>query len=245
MSAPEQPDSSDWVPEFLEEMRSRLNEISVVELTDALVSTGLRKGGTFSKWTEFRLGLLKDFHITADIQRLVEWGINKETLNVSLFFINLAPMLDYFFKEMFGDKRTRLRNARSLATAAAVLENMSKLVPGMPDTFGKIPSLDITANGVKHYASMLVWGETAYEFIGANSLVEVTKYALAGLVKNKTGKFHDREVSALTGAALQKFDYDETAHRVWRIRNYGRLEKSFPIAPRFLHAFDNALSQGS
>jgi hypothetical protein len=241
MSAPEQPDSSDWVPEFLKEMRSRLNEISIAELTDALASTGLRKGGKFSKWTEFRIGLLKDFHITADIQKLMDWGINKETLNVSLFFINLAPMLDYLFKEMFGDKRTRLRNARSLATAAAVLENMSKLVPGMPDTFGKVPSLDSTANGVKHYASMLVWGETIYEFIGANSIVEVTKYALAGLVKNKTGKFHDREVSALTGAALQKYDYDETAHRVWRIRTYKRLEKSFPIAPRFLHAFDDVL----
>lgn len=238
MSAPEQPDSSDW-------LRSRLSEISVAELTDALASTGLRKGGKFSKWTEFRLGLLKDFHINADIQRLVGWGINKETLNVSLLFINLAPALDYFFKDMFGDKRARLRNARSLETAAAVLENMSKLVPGIPDTFGKIPSLDSTANGVKHYASMLVWGETIYEFIGANSIVEVTKYALAGLVKNKTGKFHDREVSALTGAALQKFDYDETAHRVWRIRTYGRLEQSFPIAPRFLHAFDNALSQES
>src|SRR5438105_15944536 len=105
MSAPEQPDSSDWVPVFLEEMRSRLTENTVAELTEALASTGLRKGGKFSKWTEFRLGLLKDFHIDADIQRLVDWGINKETLNLSLFFINLAPALDYFFKEMFGDKR--------------------------------------------------------------------------------------------------------------------------------------------
>src|SRR3954466_16232933 len=79
MSAPEQSDSSDWVPEFLKEMRSRLNEISIAELTDALASTGLRKGGKFSKWTEFRIGLLKDFHITADIQKLMDWGINKET----------------------------------------------------------------------------------------------------------------------------------------------------------------------
>jgi hypothetical protein len=244
MSLPEQPDSSERMPSLLEEMRSRLTEISVAEMTEALASTGLRKGGKFSEWTEFRLGLLKDFHITADIQRLVDWGINKETLNVSLFLINLAPALDYFFNEMFGDKRTRLRNRKSLVTAAAVLESMSKLVPGMPDMLGKIPSLDSTANGVKHYASMLVWGETIYEFIGANSIVEVTKYALAGLVKSKTGKFHDREVSALTGAALQKFDYDETAHRVWRIRTYVRLEKSFPIAPRLLHAFDDVLSRG-
>jgi hypothetical protein len=243
MSTPEQPDSSEWVPSFLEEMRSRLTEVTVAELTETLATMGLRKGGKFSKWTEFRLGLLKEFHIDADIQRLVDWGINKETLNLSLFFINLAPALDYFLKDMFGNKRTRHRNAKSLATAARVLESMSKLLPGMPDTFGNIPNFDSTANGVKHYASMLVWGEMIYEFIGANSIVEVTKYALAGLVKSKTGKFHDREVSALTGAALQKFDYDETAHRVWRIRTYKRLDKSFPIAPRFLHAFDDVLSR--
>jgi len=120
---------------------------------------------------------------------------------------------------------------------------MNKLVPGMPDGLSKIPSLEATTNGVKHYALMLTWGEPIYDFIGANSIVELAKYALAGLVKSKTGKFHDREVSELTGAALQKSDYDETAHRVWRIRTYARLDKSFPIASRLLHAFDDALSK--
>lgn len=243
MNVPEQSGGPEWVPSILEEMRSRLTEVSVSELTELFATAGLRKGGKFSNWTEFRLGLLREFHITADIERLVKWGINKETLNLSLFFINLAPALDYFFKEMFGDKRTRRRNAKSLETAAAVLESMSKLVPGMSGTLGTIPNLDTTANGVRHYAAMLTWGEKIYEFVGANSIEELAKYALAGLVKSKTGKFHDREVSALTGAALQKFDYDETAHRVWRIRTYTRLEKSFPIAPRFLHAFDDILSR--
>jgi hypothetical protein len=244
MYVPEKADASGWEPPTIEKIRSGLAEISIAELSEGLANTGLQKGGKFSEWTEHRLGLLEEFYITADVQRLVNWGINKETLGLSLFFINMAPAFDYFFKDMFGDKRTRRRNSRSLATAATALESMSKLVPGMPDTIGKIPNIDTTANAVKHYAAMLVWGETIYEFIGANSIVEVTKYALAGLVKSKTGKFHDREVSALTGAALLNFDYDETAHRVWRIRTYKRLEKSFPIAPRFLHAFDNTLSQG-
>lgn len=231
------------LPPDIEEMRSRLTEISVFELTEALVSIGLRKGGKFSRWTERRLDLLKEFHIAADIQRLVDLGINKETLGVALMLINMAPAIDYLFKDLFGNKRTRQQNARSLVTAVMVLESMSKLVPGMPDGLNKIPSLEATINGVKHYALMLTWGEPIYDFIGANSIVELAKYALAGLVKNKTGKFHDREVSALTGAALQKSDYDETAHRVWRIRTYERLDKSFPIAPRLLHAFDDTLSK--
>lgn len=36
---------------------------------------------------------------------------------------------------------------------------------------------------------------------------------------------HDVEVSALIGSALGREGYDETAHRMWRSRNYERLEK--------------------
>jgi hypothetical protein len=53
--------------------------------------------------------------------------------------------------------------------------------------------------------------------------------------------FHDREVSALVGAALGNFDYDETAHRVWRIRSYERLEASFSIGPKLLQAMNDVL----
>jgi hypothetical protein len=35
--------------------------------------------------------------------------------------------------KLFGNKKARIRNAASLATAAAVLEGVSKLIPDMPD----------------------------------------------------------------------------------------------------------------
>jgi hypothetical protein len=232
------------LPPFIEELRSRLTEVSVFELSQAMVASGVRKHDKFSKWMESKIALLEEFNITPDLQRLVNLGINRETLGIALILIHMAPNLDHFFKKIFGDKRTRQRSARSLVTAAGILDSMNKLVPGGPDSIGKIPSIETTMVGVKHYALMLTWGEPIYEFIGAHSIVELAKYALAGLVKSKTGKFHDREVSALTGAALQKLHYDETAHRVWRIRTYKRLDKSFPIAPKLLHAFDDALSKG-
>ena len=73
---------------------------------------------------------------------------------------------------------------------------------------------------------MLNGGELLFEVLEANSLTEIAKFALAATVNSATGRFYDREVSALTGAALQKSDYDETAHRVWRIRNFDRLAKT-------------------
>lgn len=233
-----------WKSFDVEEIRTSLREISVERLTELLVSSPFRKGGKFTQWIDWQLSHLHEFHIEADIQRLIELGINKETLGLAMFLISMAPALDHFLKDMFGDKRTRRKNARSLGTAASILEAMNKILPDSPDMMALgIPGIGATAKGIRSYSSMLVWGEAIYGFVGANSLLEVVKYALAGLVKNRTGKFHDREVSALTGAALQEYAYDETRHRVWRIRTHRRLEESFPLAPKLLHAFDNELSR--
>ena len=108
--------ASGWEFPTIEKIRSRLTEVSIAELSEGLANIGLQKDGQFSGWTERRLGLLEKFHITADVQRLVNLGINKETLGLSLFFINMAPGFDYFFKDMFGDKRTRLRTRDALRT---------------------------------------------------------------------------------------------------------------------------------
>ena len=227
----------------MEEIRANLAKISVVELSEILARSGIRRHPKLTQWTEHRFGLLGEYHIEQDVDRLNALGVKKETLALAMMLINMSPSFDYFFKEMFGDKRVRLRQARSLETAASVLESMAKLIPDMPEMLpDKIPNLSSAAKAVRSYSAMLTWGEVIYAFMGASSIVEVAKYALAGLVRRTTGKFHDREVSALTGAALQRFEYDETAHRVWRIRAYQRLEKSFPVAPLFFQALNDVLS---
>ena len=232
----------DWAFPISEEIRSSLKDISVDQLTALLSNKPVEKGGKFSDWTNQQLSYLHEFRIDPAIKKLTGYGINKETVALSLLLIRMAPDIDHLLKNLFGDKRTRLRNAKSLQTAAAVLDGMSTIIPEMPG-ISKIPDLATTKKGLQTYSMMLVWGEYVYGFFGVNSILELTKYALAGLIKNKTGKFLDRDVSALTGAALRKFEYDETAHRVWRRRIYGWMEETFPIAPRFLQAFDNVLSQ--
>lgn|GEM_PF-6251099 len=225
-----------------EELGINFNDVSVAELADALAKSGVKKGGRFSKWIESRFRQLKEFHIETHLKRLGESGLCRETLGISMFLIQLAPAFDHVFKDMLGDKQVRIRNAKSLTAAAAVLESMSKLMPEMSDMVLGLPNPASTAKAVRHYSMMLVWGEAIYTFIGAKSVAEVMKFSLAGLVKGKTGKFHDREVSALVGAALYNFDYDETAHRVWRIRSFERLEKSFSLGPKLLCALNDVLS---
>jgi hypothetical protein len=216
-------------------------DLSVAELTKAFGKSGAKRGGKYSQRIEWRFNHMHEFHIESHLQKLCTYGLFRETRGTSMFLIQMAPSLDHLFKEFFGNKEVRIRNAASLATAAVVLEGMSKLVPEMPDTISGLPSPSVTVKAVKYYSTMLVWGEAIYAFVGAKSVVEVAKYSLAGLVKRVSGKFHDREVSALVGAALGDFDYDETAHRVWRIRSYGRLEQSFSIGPKILQAMNDVL----
>jgi len=58
-----------------------------------------------------------------------------------------------------------------------------------------------------------------------HSSSSLPKYLLSAYVKRVTGSFHDREVSALIGAALRT-TYDEVTHSMWRSRNYDQLEKT-------------------
>jgi hypothetical protein len=225
------------------ELGVNFDKISVAELCEALAKSGVRKGPEFSDWADLRLRLVDEFGISGDVEKLIKLGITRETLAVAIFVINLAPAMDHFFKEMLGSKRARMRDVKSLTKAAEILRRIGSVLPEMPEMILGIPGVPLTAKAVDHHATMLIWGEVIYSFLGANSVLEVAKYALAGFVKRAIGRFHDREVSALTGAALQKSDYDETAHRVWRIRAYPRLEKSVPIAPRLLQAFNSVLSQ--
>jgi hypothetical protein len=148
-------------------------DLSVEELTEAFVKSGAKRGGKFSQWIEWRFKHLHEFHIDSHLQKLGECGLCRETLGTSMFLIQLAPSLDHIFKEFFGSKKTRIGNAASLATAAAVLEGMSKLIPDIPDTVAGLVSPSVTAKAVKHYSMMLVWGEAIYSFVGAKSLVEV------------------------------------------------------------------------
>jgi hypothetical protein len=56
------------------------------------------------------------------------------------------------------------------------------------------------------------------------------RYLISEFVKTATGKYHDHEVSALIGGALGDISYGETAHCMWRSRNYKHIKAvSLPV----------------
>lgn len=188
--------------------------------------------------------MLNSFNIKSDLERLSGLGVRPETIAIAMMAIGLSRKLDGVFGQ-FGDKRTRHGRAKLLLTPVPVLEELALLFRALPpDTPTKhYPQPAQVISDLKSLSSVYGWGEWLYEFLGANSVFEVSRFALASLVHEVTGKFLDREVSGLTGAALFDDEYDETRHRVWRIDNYKRLRRSVPIATRLLIAFNTVVSK--
>ena len=85
-----------------------------------------------------------------------------------------------------------------------------------------VPDPATMIRALREYASML-------EFLNSSqkeSADVLAKYLFSAYVYRSTNQFHDAEVSTLIDAALGT-DYDETAHRMWRYRNYKRIDKNF------------------
>jgi hypothetical protein len=212
---------------------SRLAEFAAY-VSQQLEQFGARDSEAFRQWSVYRLHLLSDFNIQGDVDKLSNRGIAIQTIALAMMAINIAPGFDYFLKQHFGDRKTRRTKTETIEAVIPVIREFAKLQEGFmeqktPEEFfktWKIPHPDSVVKALEYYIFLLNGGELLFEVLEANSLTEIAKFALAAAVNSATGRFYDREVSALTGAALQKSDYDETAHRVWRIRNFDRLAKT-------------------
>jgi hypothetical protein len=216
--------------------------VSVEELVQVFEQTDPRSRATVAQLGEKYFQSFKSYNIERDVERLEKSGVKRSTLTLAMFAIGLSKQFDDAFRQ-FGDKRTRDRQKRTLLAPIPVLREMTKLFGEQP--VNSVPNTPHPAKAISQLetlAAMPSWGEKVYEFFGTNSLYEVSRFALASLVYEITGKYLDREVSSLTAAALHADDYDETRHRVWRITNYERLQATVPIATRLLLAVNKVAS---
>lgn len=160
-----------------------------------------------SQWSHLFLESFNSFNIKPDIERLVNLGIRPQTIAIAMMGIKLSRQFDGMFSQ-FGDKRTRQRRTRALLAPLPVLKELAKMMGELPPELrhaDKFPHPTKIISDLNFLSSVLGWGEWIYEFLGANSLFEASKFAFASLVREVTGKFHDREVSSLTGALLCGF----------------------------------------
>jgi hypothetical protein len=200
-----------------------------------------------SQWSEQYFESLNPASIGRDLQRLEELGVQREPVAIAMMVIKSAPIFDNKFS-LLGDKRERQQRAKRLVTPLADLTDLARMLDDLPGVIlpglvsQEIPNPRKVSAELRLLSSILELGEFVYDSLGANHLQEVSKFALASLVHETSGKFLDRSVANLIAAALGHSRYDETGHRVWRINNYQRLRECVPIVTRFLFALNTVVS---
>jgi hypothetical protein len=191
---------------------------------------------------------LIEFGAEEDILNLEKQGVRRETLAVGATFFCFATAIEQVARTAFGNMRERKRKSKTLYEAIEVLSGFQRADPSpdrneLPKSVS--PSLTSTAEDLRVYAETLFFREQVLKALNANSGLEISKYAIASAIDRITGKYYDRHVSGIVGALLGQSDYDETSHRVWRIRTLPRLNKTTYVLPTILHALNSFLVETS
>ena len=186
---------------------------------------------------------------------LCKSGCNEYSLVFSLKLIEWSGSRASKFERAAGPARRRDQVAGQLERAASALERFAKSFEAAvwDDFASQPPSILKTAQdlakqidpqedeakwpdylpaphpntiirGLRFYSGM-VRAVPKFRAPGMPYSESLGKYLLSSYVERITGKFHDAEVSALIDSTLNLDGYDETAHRMWRSRNYKRVHK--------------------
>ena len=121
-----------------------------------------------------------------------------------------------------------------LENAAATLENVFRGFMTVEDEndraefakIGRIPPSRMVSE-LRLYGRLINLAKLLAVDTEAHSLEEVSRYILSSYVNRATGRPHDKNVSGLIAEISNSTDYNEVAYRMWRNRNYERLEKHF------------------
>ena len=178
-----------------------------------------------------------------DFAELCKDGCLPLALAALTTLLRYSPLLEQFWTELVGHPDNRDKVARSLENAARALENLFGNIIALEKKetnpefaiIGRLP-ISLLVSELRFHIKFISFAGTLSADTETHSSVELSKYLLTSYVRQMTGRFHDRSVSGLIGEVVGPQDYSEEAHRMWRNRNYDRIEKHFSGMTRFLVA---------
>ena len=166
-----------------------------------------------------------------DFAELCQDGCTPQVLAVIVTLTRNSPGLEIFWKAVMGPAPRRQKTTRTLEKAAATLEEIFRGFIAVADeeTFtrmGRIP-LTCLVSELRFYIRLTNFAQSIRKTTGSHSLAEVSKYLLSSYARRMTGNFHDRNVSGLVAELTASVEYVEVAHRMWRSRNFRRLDTHY------------------
>jgi hypothetical protein len=208
-----------------------------------------------AEWAEEKRQSLKNFSAMGSFDNLCRYGCAAIPLAITFGTIRPIRTSVHKWQGIAGGIREREQKIRALEKAADVLEDLLGSVANQitadlrgsmdPESIDGLrdglmsPNQDglksisnnyfsdpaITMNALRQYASILE---------NTNDSPDIfVRYLISAYVYRATREFHDAEVSALIGAA-QGDDYEATAHKAWRNRNYDRLDANLGFLAEIL-----------
>jgi hypothetical protein len=217
----------------------------------------------YQLWAAAKRESLREWSSHADFDELCGRGCNELCLAFTIAVIEASKSAATTWRKTFGSARHRQQIIRALSKGADALEEVHEkfidvrlegfnvkldddlrktvsadpnLISGSPNKWPNfLPTHPATTiRSLRVFAAVLGSVDTFSKETGVHSPASFSKYVISAYVKRTTAEFHDREVSALIGSALNAGPYDETAHRMWRSRNYDQLEKALSFIPDFV-----------
>jgi hypothetical protein len=219
-------------------------------LREALQKDGINVGELWCNLVLEQLRWLSTSEARTDFDELVEAGCVPLLLATTIGLLRVSPWLQEVSKVMFGSTDRAQKMKIALERAAAAIEDgfgdfIAKGEENLAIVFGKtgylVPSRLVSE--IRRYAMLVNGSQVLAKEFELHSLTELTKYLLVGYVKRATGRFCDRSVSGLIGEIVGSPDYDEVAVRMWRSRNYERLDKNLSSLPDLLHDMGQDLTR--
>jgi len=185
-----------------------------------------------------------------DFIELCGAGCFQPVLGGIVMLLRYAPRLEEFWTEMVGRPDNREKTTRTLESAAQNLENLfsgviASEIEGKSVELERIGRLPISrvVNELRFYTHLVKFAGSISAETETRSPSELAKYLASSYVMSMTGRFHDRSVSGLVGEVSGPPEYNEVAHRMWRTRNYERIDKHFSWMNRFLVAASVVIAQ--
>jgi hypothetical protein len=169
-----------------------------------------------------------------EFAELCKDGCLPQGLALLVALLRSSPLLETFWVEMVGSPNKRDKTARTLEKAAQTLEALFGDIVASEKTsknealskMGRLPISSVISE-LRFYVRFVNFARSLSADTGTRSPAELSKYLLSSYVKRMTGRFHDKSVSYLIEEVFGLQDYNEVAQRMWRLRNYRRLDKHF------------------
>lgn len=194
---------------------------------------GCSKEQEFTEWAADQAKRLLSPGEREDFTELCQDGCTPQVLAAIVALMRNSAGLEMFWETVIGSPAKRQKATRTLERAAATLEKIFGGFMGTADqdaaTFtkiGRIPPSRMVSE-LRLYIRVINLAQSVRKETGSHSLAEVSKYLLSGYVKRMTGTFRDRNVSSLAAEVTGSVEYNEVAHRMWRLRNHRRLDKNY------------------